>query len=1386
MNILRRIWIPLVIALLVMSANPCSAEIRIGFLRQTGSGELVKHNLAALEFGRTQGSVGALQPGASGGWTSADGQLHALEQYDVVWYHQGDNSAPQFDESANDDLLLYIKSGGCVLLSGAAGQILNVIGIERSGIRALGNAQELFLSGLIVPEKHRSHPIFEGLQTDKPILTTTAGTTALADFYGSAGPSGELLADGNAGLGERPLVEYTFGAGRVIFVGWRVPDFTTLKDPYRPNLERLFSNMIEYLAERNSNRAVLVAPGGKAAYTRVLGVPFIKAEAPVELTSPTVGKNYAAVLRSEKTSEQDIFTGDFYIQEIKLGTDPIKVTALGLTLLDGEKPASRFLSDLRSEQDMIESQDRKLMDGVQVISPKLVFQNGPIKASTKPDTDLSILLGRSPFMAPGDGLGDISPAYKPIERGGFTITGSSRKLMRPIVNGQNRVWTGDVPMFRMDTIAGNGCYSEDRVFPLWSRPDAAAGGVYPSMGVLRLGVAGADGNNLWLDDLKNVTAEYLPGYTSYTLADSSCGWKAKILIAPALDFHGMVCRVEFNKPVSIIWRYGGIYWSVSEANANKVEITGASVKITEANLPNGLVIAGWNGTGSGKAINDQYGQAAEFAASSPQKVYYICAAWGVTSVDENRLKTTLARLDTPATAKWAKERDHLKSIWQDCYVDRARNPEANFRKLMKSPQKELDISCKWWDRRGEEFKINTPDTYFDALINWERNVSEYHRQGPGLVLGAQYWMMYSHISTGWNGKQWAGDHQALEECLRLYGAMQADDGFIRWISPSMTAFNAEDNTPYWVDQVWRQYTWTGNKKFLRDMWPMVRGAVKWMIKNNDPDGDGLFRDYYEYWNCDSNGKGPKAATPSAMSWRMLTCAANIASVLGEKTAKQEYNLLAKKSELAIKRELWNGAEGRLGSIGADEIWRGHPQTWEEYLAINAGLLEPEEGRSAMRWLESHYGFEPNPGIKLLACSDWWPLRWSNQWVPTGDTCLAALAGMKCGDIDLWWPYVKTAVLSAFKSDSPGINMGISNFGAGGGDREDVDSVDPYMHAAVRGIFGIEPAIHEGRIDICPAFPSDWKKASIKTPDISYSYERKGNMATFKIHSGRPLIKHIRANLTGPEVVTPAEKDSVVRVKLGSGVTPPVVSPKPQVLAEQTDKANKTPIVKLSEDEIRQQMLFDFTGSYNRNLETMLKDNYVFDYQDYTSQIVGWWGNPAVSMPAAPRVLEAENGVRFLTSGRPIPGLGAAPNSLIALSSWKPYPVPAGIQIPVGIRCSQLWLLLQNYVHVLKNYVVNGEVLLHYADGSQLVEPLVPPYNLDCYFQHFSRKGFVVPFGGVSLGGGWSFIYTGNLLAHADALPIVCDPGKVLESVEIRATCSEGVIGLAGMTVQKAI
>jgi hypothetical protein len=269
-------------------------------------------------------------------------------------------------------------------------------------------------------------------------------------------------------------------------------------------------------------------------------------------------------------------------------------------------------------------------------------------------------------------------------------------------------------------------------------------------------------------------------------------------------------------------------------------------------------------------------------------------------------------------------------------------------------------------------------------------------------------------------------------------------------------------------------------------------------------------------------------------------------------------------------------------------------------------------------------------------------------------------------------------------------------------------------------------------------------------------------------------------------VTPSETESVITVKVGPAALPLEPAKKKTILVDQLPPSAPTPV---TADERSRLVLFDLASACNVTSEEFVETKFLYDrYDRFNSdkpyKLKGWWGNPSLIMPPSPRVLTAPHGVVFLTSGRPQAGLSAPPKNLLALASWKPYPLPGGATIAVGQKCERLWLLLQNYVHPMRNYLPNGEVVLRYADGGHAVTSLIPPFNLDCYFQHFSLEGVPMPFGqfaGATKFSNYPGIQKGLLSANANALAIDCDPSRVLESVELRATCSEAVIGLAGMT-----
>ncbi|MCU0873088.1 MAG: hypothetical protein MUE50_12175, partial [Pirellulaceae bacterium] len=456
-----------VLMLLTGFTGAAQQPLHIGYLQPADSKVVGPHHAAALAFAERSGRVTQLFPAQDNGWQDASGTRRALEECDVIWFHDGDGGA-SLAEKERFDLRAYLDVGGVLLLSGAAGRVLNDLGIEPTPLRVLGPTEVAYVSGIRVLDKHRNHPAFAGLDTTKPVPLTTRGCNALADFHGTAGPNGDLLAHGS-GAEERPLVEYQIGPGRVLFVGWRLADFTTATDAHRPHLEQLFTNLLRYLAAGNETHARPIAPPGQSRYERRLGVPFLLADKPVTLTATVAGEKTAVVVTDD-------------VQELAVTGSTVNVNALALTLTQREKPVAQFVAQRRAEQARMDQRDAELLKDVRVEKPLVKFVPAPLKPLEIPRADQSLLLGRSLYQAPGDGWGDVAPVYEPIEDGGFRISGSQRQGNRSIIHGQNRISTGDLPVFTMGTAGGVGVYenwvkNDEKIFPLWPRPDAHRGGV---------------------------------------------------------------------------------------------------------------------------------------------------------------------------------------------------------------------------------------------------------------------------------------------------------------------------------------------------------------------------------------------------------------------------------------------------------------------------------------------------------------------------------------------------------------------------------------------------------------------------------------------------------------------------------------------------------------------------------------------------------------------------------------------------------------------------------------------------------------------------------------------------------------------------------------------
>lgn len=140
-------------------------------------------------------------------------------------------------------------------------------------------------------------------------------------------------------------------------------------------------------------------------------------------------------------------------------------------------------------------------------------------------------------------------------------------------------------------------------------------------------------------------------------------------------------------------------------------------------------------------------------------------------------------------------------------------------------------------------------------------------------------------------------------CQRADGRVH--HSFAPDLSQVDNGFDRVDMNPQFVLLACRDYLWTGDKEYIKILWPHIVRAMKNSLEL-DADGDGLpdhdtQRNTYDLWNF--------FGTPSYISslWLGgLKAAIRIAEDLGEVKQADEWQQLLKKGSESFVKKLWNG------------------------------------------------------------------------------------------------------------------------------------------------------------------------------------------------------------------------------------------------------------------------------------------------------------------------------------------------------------------------------------------------------------------------------------------------------------------------------------------------
>ncbi|MGC8669130.1 MAG: glycoside hydrolase family 38 C-terminal domain-containing protein [Chthonomonadales bacterium] len=173
---------------------------------------------------------------------------HALNGVKVLWIHWDAPEPPAAAAALIASIRRFVEEGGGLLLTGPALCMLNDLGVEPIHPRYLPPGEDAIGVGFLPLLPCRAHPLFAGFTESAPMVASS-GFPAICDFYGTGGPKGGIvLAKAVPDAGENPIVEYRLGRGRILAIGWRLPDFRPVSNAYASSRNLLIRNALSYLA----------------------------------------------------------------------------------------------------------------------------------------------------------------------------------------------------------------------------------------------------------------------------------------------------------------------------------------------------------------------------------------------------------------------------------------------------------------------------------------------------------------------------------------------------------------------------------------------------------------------------------------------------------------------------------------------------------------------------------------------------------------------------------------------------------------------------------------------------------------------------------------------------------------------------------------------------------------------------------------------------------------------------------------------------------------------------------------------------------------------------------------------------------------------------------
>jgi alpha-L-rhamnosidase len=218
------------------------------------------------------------------------------------------------------------------------------------------------------------------------------------------------------------------------------------------------------------------------------------------------------------------------------------------------------------------------------------------------------------------------------------------------------------------------------------------------------------------------------------------------------------------------------------------------------------------------------------------------------------------------------------------------------------------------------------------------------------------------VGPGPEGRKIFSDPRLLRNLLRHAAQSQLSDGqllatFPTDRGPEDCHYVIDDYSCQWVEALKIYYNVTGDKEFLREMWPTLTAQINWFLSHRTQRGLLLAREYTSFDNplayitCEG-------ATINAFFYQALNDSEYLARALGEKKEAIDYNQAAKDLLKAYNKQFWNKTEGAYNSALIGQKIYG-PTAHAQVIALDRGLVPENHKASVRTWFLENY---KNPGM----------------------------------------------------------------------------------------------------------------------------------------------------------------------------------------------------------------------------------------------------------------------------------------------------------------------------------------------------------------------------------------------------------------------------------------